>query len=65
MTATRGRPRLNLDPDELKRLREKGFSLRQIAQECGVGKDTVRNTLKTLSKNPQGTMNRGIPDLSP
>jgi len=51
MPPPRGRPRTNVDPEELRRLREKGFSLRQIAQECGIGKDTVRNTLKTMSKN--------------
>ncbi len=60
-----GRPRLTVDLGELKALRQRGLSLRRIAQECGVGKDTVRNTLKTLSKNSQETMNRGIPDLSP
>ncbi len=60
MTVTRGRPRLNVDPDELRRLRAKGVSLRRIAQECGVGKDTVRNTLTTLSKNSQDGRSRAV-----
>ena len=47
----RGRSRLQIDTDRLRHLREEGLSFRQIAQKCGVGKDTVRNTLKTLSKN--------------
>lgn len=49
----RGRPRLPLDVGQLRHLRGQGLSLRRIAQEVGVGKDTVRNTLKTMSKNPQ------------
>ncbi len=49
----RGRPRVQLDLNRLLRLRAEGWSLRQIARACGVGKDSIRNTLKTLSKNSQ------------
>ncbi len=49
----RGRPKLQRDHNRLRRLREDGLSLRRIARVCGVGKDTVRNTLRNLSKNPQ------------
>ena len=52
-TVRRGRPKLQLDPNRLRHLREEGWSLRRIARACGVGKDTVRNTLNTLSKNSQ------------
>ena len=50
----RGRPRLRLDADLIRHLRGQGLSFREIAQVVGVGKDTVRNTLKTPSKNSQG-----------
>ena len=46
-----GRPCLKIDLGELQGLRASGLSLRRIAREVGIGKDTVRNTLKTLSKN--------------
>ena len=49
----RGRPRVRLDPEPLIRLRGKGWSLRRIARKVGASKDTIRNTLKTLSKKSQ------------
>ncbi len=42
-----GRPRVNIDPDELYRLRLKGLSLRQIATELGLSRSTVARCLET------------------
>jgi len=40
-----GRPRRIFDRDRAKELKASGMSLRQIAEELGVGKDTVRAAL--------------------
>ena len=42
----RGRPSLRLDVDRIRQLSEEGCSLREIAQEFGVSKDTVRAVLR-------------------
>ena len=42
-----GRPKVNVDPDEIHRLRLKGLSLRQIATELGVSRSTVARSLET------------------
>ncbi len=42
-----GRPRVNIDADEIYRLRLKGLSLRQIATELGLSKSTVARCLET------------------
>ncbi len=42
-----GRPRVNVDPDEIHRLRLKGLSLRQIATELGFSRSTVARSLET------------------
>ena len=42
-----GRPRVNIDPDEIYRLRLKGLSLRQIATELGLSRSTVARCLET------------------
>ncbi len=42
-----GRPRVNIDPDGLYRLRLKGLSLRQIATELGLSRSTVARCLET------------------
>ncbi len=55
-----GRPRLQLDPDRLHRLREEGRSLREIAREFGVSKSKVWNALRDgvqkVSINSQDAM---------
>jgi len=42
-----GRPRVNVDPDEIHRLRLMGLSLRQIATELGCSRSTVARSLET------------------
>ncbi len=42
-----GRPRVNIDADEIYRLRLKGLSLRQIATELGLSRSTVARCLET------------------
>jgi len=42
-----GRPRVNVDPDEIHRLSLKGLSLRQIATELGFSRSTVARSLET------------------
>jgi len=44
---TLGRPKVNVDPDEIHRLRLKGLSLRQIATELGFSRSTVARSLET------------------
>ena len=41
-----GRPRRNVNQDELRRLRSEGASLRQIAAKLGIGYGTVRLRLR-------------------
>ena len=43
-----GRPRKEIDADELRRLLEEGRSLRQIAAELGRGYGTVRRAAQAL-----------------
>ncbi len=50
--ARRGRPRLQIDIEQLRQMQARGLSLRRIAQEVGVSKDTVRDALC----NPVGKM---------
>ncbi len=64
MTATRGRPRINLDLDELRRLRRQGLSFRQIARTLGIAPSTTfylwrdgttpRNGSQGVQKSPRG-----------
>ncbi len=42
---SKGRPRLQLDVERIRQLREQGVSVRQIGKTCGVSKDTIRNVL--------------------
>ncbi len=44
---TLGRPKVNVDPDKIHRLRLKGLSLRQIATELGFSRSTVARSLET------------------
>lgn len=50
----RGRPRLQLDIDRIRQLREERWSLREIAKELGAGKDSIRGALR----NPVGKMSK-------
>ncbi len=64
MTATRGRPRATVDPNELRRLRGQGLSFRQIARTLGIAPSTAfhlwrdgttpRNGKKGVQKFPRG-----------
>lgn len=65
MPVRRGRPRLRLDADRLHQLQQQGWSLRRIARFVGATKDTVRNTLKTLSINSQDVTSSEGPYLPP
>jgi len=47
-----GRPRKQVDLDELKRLLQEGRSLRQIATELGHGFGTVHRVAKALRYDP-------------
>ena len=63
--AIRGRPRLNVDLEELRRLRDRGLSFRQIALTLGIAPSTAfhlwrdgttpRNGRKGVQKFPRET----------
>jgi len=44
--AKRGRPRIELNIDTIRRLREEGWSVRGIASECGVSHRTILRVLQ-------------------
>ena len=44
-----GRPRVSVDPQQLRELRSKGLSLRAIAKETGVSRTTVSDVLSSSS----------------
>lgn len=45
-----GRPRVEVDGDQVRRLRQEGFSLREIARRMAISKESARRTL--LAQNP-------------
>ena len=50
-----GRPRVDVDDRAIaaaRKLRDEGWSWRQVARAVGVGKDTLRRRLAELSQNP-------------
>ena len=46
-----GRPRIEIDHEQLRSLSAEGWSVRRIAKLYGVGKTTVWDRLRTLSEN--------------
>jgi DNA invertase Pin-like site-specific DNA recombinase len=48
-----GRPRVEADLDEIRRLRAAGHSFRKIAVKVGIGEATVRERLKDQRGKPQ------------
>lgn len=41
-----GRPRIRLDTEQVRKMREEGMSLREIGKKLHVSKDTVAKALK-------------------
>lgn len=41
-----GRPRIRLNTEQVRKMREEGMSLREIGRELGVSKNTVAKALK-------------------
>jgi len=58
-----GRPRADVDSNQVEALRASGSSWREIAEKLGVGLGTVHRTLKPRSKNVCPEFLNGAPDL--
>ena len=59
-----GRPRVSIDENEIKALRDSGASWRTIAAELRVGVGTVHRIAQRRSKNPCGAISRNHADLN-
>lgn len=59
-----GRPRVEVDLAAALALRDAGLSLREIARTFGVGVETVRRRLKSVSK-PVSKSNPTAPGVNP
>jgi DNA invertase Pin-like site-specific DNA recombinase len=56
-----GRPMRAVDPDRIRQMRAEGHSLRQIAEQLGVGYGTVRERLKDGGGKPHAKTDREKP----
>jgi len=52
-----GRPRRNVDAEQVKAMRAAGFSFRQIARQLRLGYGTIRRAAQARSSSPELSQN--------